>query len=152
MRLHAAAIVLALLFLGGCADSAATWITDVGGDSARAEAAEQRGDSAAAMEALERLLDRDVPGDIAEDDARVVRQDAHERLARLLFEAGDPERARAEVERGLELGEREDVFTANLLTLRGEIREAAGEDRSAAEDYHRALRIHEALLERVLGR
>lgn len=151
MRFHAAALVLAFL-LWGCEDGARMWIAEVSAESAAAQAAEARGDRAAALEALGRLLDREVPGEVAEEDARVVRQDAHERRARLFFEAGDLDRAGVEVDRGLSLGQHEDVFTANLLTWRGRIREASGQDREAARDYHRALRIHEALLDRVLGR
>ena len=142
------AFALACLLLSGCGDEARSWIAEVRADSEAAETAE----GTEAIVALERLLAREVPDDVAEEDARVVRQDAHERLAQLLLERGDPERARREVEEGLALGERDDVFTANLLTLRGRIFEAQGRDHEAARDYHRALRIHEALLDRALGR
>lgn len=144
--LHAVALVC--LLGSGCDDGARSWIADVRADSEAAEA----GDRGEAIEALERLLAREVPDGVAQEDARVVRQDAHERLAQLLLEAGDLERARRVVERGLLLGERDDVFTANLLTLRGRIFEAQGRDHEAAREYHRALRIHEALLDRALGR
>ncbi len=119
--------------------------------SGEAEAAAARGDRDAQIAALTALAGEEPPPGVALDDARVIRQDAYERLARARHAAGDAEGARRAVEAGLALGERDDLFTANLLTTRGRLREAAGEDRDAAADYHRALTIHEALLEAALG-
>ena len=133
-----AAFVLSLALSTGCADDGAgAWMRDVRGWSAEAEAADARGDGVAAIDARE--------------DARVVIQDASARLAERLLERGDPDRAMRVVERGLALGEREDLFTANLLAAKGLVLEARGDDREAARAYHRALTIHEALLERALG-
>src|SRR5690606_31104539 len=102
----------------------------------------QAGQPEEAAARLERLVARPVPAAVAEDDARVVRQDAYDRLARFAIDRDDLAAAARFVERGLEQGERSDVFTANLLTTRGRVREATGQDREAARDYHRALRIH----------
>ncbi len=71
--------------------------------------------------------------------------------ARALLAAGSSTDASTMIERGLALGEHADVFTANLLTTRGRIHEARGDDHQAARDYHRALTIQETLLERALS-
>lgn len=144
------ALVLAALALAGCEDGRA-WMEANRADRAAAERALERGDREEAARHLAAIAEREPPRGVAEEDARVVRQDAYERWARLEMERGDLPKARALVDRALALGEREDVFTANLLTTRGRIAEAEGRDREAARDYHRALRIEEALLERALG-
>jgi tetratricopeptide (TPR) repeat protein len=140
----------ALVLFAGCQD-AGTWIDASAMDSAAADAALARGDRQEAVGALRRIVERAVPDDVAPEDGRVVQQDAYERWARIELERGDAASALALVDRGLALGERDDVFTANLLTLRGRAHEASGRDREAASDYHRALRIEEQLLDRVLG-
>jgi len=152
MSRAAATVALFAALLCGCGDGdARAWLGEVRGLSDEAAAAEASDDRGAALDALTRIVEREVPAAVAADDARVVRQDAYERLARLRLEAGDPEAARAAAERGLALGEREDLFTANLLVQRGRAREASGDDAGAARDYHRALLIHEALLDAALG-
>lgn len=144
------AAALACALLAACGDGRA-WMEANRADSAAADRAIERGERAEAARHLAAIAEREPPRGVAEEDARVVRQDAYERWARLEMEGGDLAAARARVERGLALGEREDVFTANLLTTRGRIAEAEGRDREAARDYHRALRIEEALLDRALG-
>lgn len=146
-----AAFVLSCVLLCGCADDAGAWMHDVRTWSAQADAADARGDRVAAIDALSRIVERQVPESVAAEDARVVRQDACARLAERLLEHGDPERAARVVAEGLALGEREDLFTANLLTVQGLVHEGRGDDREAARAYHRALLIQEALLERALG-
>lgn len=154
-RLPRALLVLALVLLGaivaGCDDGAGRWVERAAADSAAAEQALDRGDAEAARRHLRALVNRAVPSDVAERDARVVRQDAYDRLARLALAAGDVAQARRQVEAGLALGEGDDVFTANLLTTRGRVHEAAGRDLEAARDYHRALEINDTLLDRALG-
>jgi tetratricopeptide (TPR) repeat protein len=137
--------------LTGCGQGERVWIEESAADSRLAERALAEGRTDHAVAHLERIALRQVPGGVAEEDARVVRQDAYDRWARIELERGDARKALRLVDRALALGEREDVFTANLLTTRGRIREAEGEDREAARDYHRALRIEEVLLERALG-
>ena len=151
LALRAIAMSLLLTLASGCGERAGAWVERAATESAAAERARESGDRAEAMTHLRALVDSEVPTSVAEEDARVVRQDAYDRLARLVLEEGDPARALTLVDRGLGLGERDDVFTASLLTTRGRIHEAAGRDREAARDYHRALRINEVLLDRALG-
>lgn len=144
------AAALACVLASACDDGRA-WMEANRADSAAAERAIERGELAQAARHLEAIAEREVPRGVAEEDARVVRQDAYERWARVEITRGDLDAAQARVDRGLALGEHEDVFTANLLTTRGRIAEARGRDREAARDYHRALRIEETLLDRALG-
>lgn len=148
---HAIAMSLLLTLASGCEDDARAWVEHAAAESAAAESARERGEVDEAITRLTSIVDSEVPNGVAEEDARVVRQDAYDRLARLVLERGDPARALNLVDRGLGLGERDDVFTASLLTTRGRIREAAGRDHEAARDYHRALEINEALLDRALA-
>jgi predicted negative regulator of RcsB-dependent stress response len=152
----AVAMSLLLTLASGCGDAgsdsgARAWIERAATESAAAESARERGEVDQAIARLTTIVDSEVPTGVAEEDARVVRQDAYDRLARLVLERGDPARALTLSNRGLALGERDDVFTASLLTTRGRIHEAAGRDREAARDYHRALEINEALLDRALA-
>ena len=141
----------ALAGLAGCDGGARRWVEQAAEDNAAAERALEAGAPHDARRHLEAIVNREVPSDVASSDARVVRQDAYDRLARLALEAGALDRAMAHAEAGLALGEEDDVFTANLLTTRGRVHEAEGRDREAAGDYHRALAISEALLDRALG-
>ena len=142
------ALAFALAFAGCQGGDARAWI-----EAARAasDAAADAPDDEAERAALQRLLALEVPSSVAADDARVIRQDGHERLARLLLRQGDPASALREVDRGLALGRADDIFTANLWVTRGRILEHRGQDREAARDYHRAMLIHEALLDAALG-
>jgi hypothetical protein len=144
----AAALALAC---ASCGEEERTWIERARGESAAADHAVEVGKPSEAMRLLRAIAEREAPPSVAEEDARVVRQDAYDRWAQLALSGGRIEESQRIVERGLALGERQDVFTANLLTTRGKIHEARGRDREAARDYHRALGIEEALLERALG-
>ena len=84
------------------------------------------------------------------EDARVVRQDLAYRLASIALEDERAEDARSYADRGLALGAATDVFTANLYVVRGQARETLGDAVGAAGDYHEALIVNEALLDRVL--
>jgi tetratricopeptide (TPR) repeat protein len=148
MRRLALALALAL---SACTPSPESYVGASAEDSAAADRAIEAGDRAAAIERLRAIVEREVPSSLAEEDARVIRQDAYDRWARVALDAGELDEAEAAVGRGLALGERDDVFTANLLTTRGRIHEARERDREAARDYHRALVIQEALLEQALG-
>ena len=150
----ARAAALALLSLGlpvACTPDPDGYVAASAEDSAAADRAIERGEHELAIERLRAIAEREVPSSVAEEDARVIRQDAYDRWARVRMGRGDVDEARRIVERGLALGEREDLFTANLLTTRGRVAEAQGRDREAARDYHRALVIEEALLDRALG-
>ena len=152
--LPARATALALLCAGlalGCTPDPDGYVAASAEDSAAADRAIERGEHEPAIERLRAIVEREVPASVAEEDARVIRQDAYDRWARVLMGRGEVDEATRVVDRGLALGEREDLFTANLLTTRGRLHEARGRDREAARDYHRALVIEEALLERALG-
>jgi len=101
--------------------------------------------------ALEDFLARSVPAGVQSDDARVVRQDAAYRLARLLLAGGDAAEAEAVANAALDEGDKEDVFTANLYVVRGQALEAQGRPVRATMDYHDALLINEVLLEAALA-
>jgi predicted negative regulator of RcsB-dependent stress response len=83
---------------------------------------------------------------------RQALQDIAFRLGQVMLDEKQPGEALEACTRGLELGEQDDLFTANLLILRGHIRQELGKTLSAAEDFHRALVINEELLHKVLNR
>lgn len=148
-RVRVALVIAFLAAVGaGCADESGAWVEYV---SARSAAASEGAAPDVSIRALRDIVEREVPEGVAAEDRRVVHQDAYDRLAQLALAAGDLDEAERHVAAGLALGEREDLFTANLLTSRGRIHEARGHDREAAADYHLALRISEALLDRVLS-
>ena len=113
-----------------------------------AQAAHRRADQndPLAMSALEGFAVRSAPRSVPPDEARAVRQDAWFRAAELWLQRRQPGAARDEAERGLALGKAEDLFTANLLVVRGRARELLQDDRGAVSDYQEALRINEVLL------
>lgn len=158
-RLRSALLALGVLFaLGfgvGCADSgdggAAAWVGAAAADSRAADEAMARGDVASAKTHLEAIVARSAPPSVAGDDARVLAQDAYYRLAQLAMREGDPAAAQRLAGRGLELGAREDVFSANLYIVRGRAKEASDQAVEATADYHEALKINDALLRRTLG-
>lgn len=140
-------VFLAWLFAAapaGCAPSPeAEWF-------AAAQAAHGSADGGGGRAALEDFLARTVPAEVQSDDARVVRQDAAYRLARLLLAEDDGASAEAVATAALEEGEKEDVFTANLYVVRGQALEAQGRPVRATMDYHDALLINEVLLQAAL--
>src|SRR5690606_38712414 len=75
-------LALAALLVGCDGDAEArAWIAAAAADSAAADQALAEGDAARAEARLEALVAREVPEGVARSDARVVRQDAHDRLA-----------------------------------------------------------------------
>ena len=82
---------------------------------------------------------------------RQVLQDISFRLGQVMLEEKKPVEALGACTRGLDLGGADDLFTANLLILRGHIRQELGKLASAAEDFHKALVINEKLLGKVLN-
>jgi hypothetical protein len=143
-------LTLALALLSACTPERG-WIERSRADSDAAERALARGNAPKAIDLLRTIVEREVPGGVAREDARVVRQDALDRWARIELAAGHAPEALRRADQGLRLGERQDVFTANLWTTHGRAHEALGQDRQAADDYHRALVIEEALLSQALG-
>ena len=130
--------------------SAAEWVADARRAHDEADRALARGDADVARRVLSDALRAEVPGGVGELDRRAVRQDLAYRLAQVELEAGAPEAAVRWAEQGLAEGRENDVFTANLLVVRGSAREALGNEREAADDYFEALEINEALLRRTL--
>lgn len=109
-------------------------------------------DRATAVGLLKDLARTRAPDAVPPGDGRMLRQDACFRLALLRLEQNRPERALRWTDYGLELGRVHDLFTANLLVARGHANQALGHEKSAARDYHQALRINEQLMDQALGR
>jgi predicted negative regulator of RcsB-dependent stress response len=82
---------------------------------------------------------------------RQALQDVAFRLGQVMLEEKKPGEALDACTRGLALGEQDDLFTANLLILRGNILQELGKPLPAAEDFHRALVINQELLHKVLN-
>jgi tetratricopeptide (TPR) repeat protein len=127
---------------GGCASQrpGEEWIAEAAARSAKVEAALQAGRIDEARESL-RSLSR----------ARVVAQDACYRLAELEIASGRVEQALAEADTCLRRDRTRDLFTANLLYVRGRAYETLRQDARAAQDYQQALQINEELLEKALA-
>ncbi len=143
------AVVVACLATCG-SDAPAVYVSAARAAHFAADEAIERGDEAGAREVLEQFFAQPPPASMAKDDARIVRQDACFRLARLSL-ASDANDALQWAERGLNQGEGNDVFTANLFVVRGQAKEALGREIDAAADYHEALKINDILLERTLN-
>lgn len=109
------------------------------------------GDVDGARAALRAAAALPVPKAASPGDARIVRQDLYYGLATLETEHGKPEEAVRWATVGLSLGRGEDVFTANLEIVRGRALERLGDPSGASRDYHDALLVTEALLDRSLG-
>lgn len=137
-------------FAVGCGDDAsATWLAEVRAAHVSADSARE---PAVAERTLREAFERAVPSNVATEDARVVRQDLAYRMASIALADERAQDARLHADRGLALGAATDVFTANLYVVRGQAREALGDAIGAAGDYHEALIVNEALLDRVLDR
>lgn len=128
------------------------WVLDVESAHLRIDGALAIGDPAAARRHIALALSVPVPGGVGAEHRRVVHQDLLFRLASTELSAGDHRAALRASERGLALGRVDDLFTANLLLSAGRANESLGRDAQAVENYHRALKINEALLSRVLAR
>lgn len=152
MTLRALASTFFLVFaLVGCEDGAATWVEGAMEANAAADRAITTEDWDEARRILRGAVDRPVPESVAEEDARVVRQDLLYRLSTVELAAGDPVAAADRADEGLNLGRADDVFTANLLVARAKAREALDRPREAAGDYFDALEINDELLDEALG-
>jgi predicted negative regulator of RcsB-dependent stress response len=144
---------VALLALCGCARDreAADWITQAQKAHRDADRLAASGDTEGARDALEIAVENVPPRGTPKGVARIVRQDLFYRLAALQLERRQPDSALDFASRGLALGEQKEVFTANLRLVRGRAHESLAHVREAAADYHAALKISEALLDRALG-
>ena len=142
MNLQRAALFVTLL-IGACGESdEARWL-------AQAEAAHTAADDGD-VGGLESFVAAAVPSKVDSEDARVVLQDSYYRLGWAALRSDEPAEAITWVNHGLQLGNRHDLFAANLFTVRGEAREALGQAVEAASDYHEALVINDRLLQEAL--
>ena len=145
--------LLVALLVSGCAAQVEPdeWI------SAAAEAHERadKGLSAAEWDfarfSLIRVVESRAPAGLAAEDERAVRQDTLFRLSEIELLQGRAEGALEWANQGLDLGDGNDLFAANLHISRGRALERLGQELEAAQAYHRALKINEQLLARVLG-
>jgi tetratricopeptide (TPR) repeat protein len=138
--------VAALAALCCACGRAPSWVEAARTANERADAALLRGDAVSALSALDAFADAAVPNTVARPDRRRVLQDVFYRLSELETLV-DARRAVAYADRGLTLGEHEDVFTANLWVAKGDALEQLGDDSGAARAFARALRINEILLD-----
>jgi hypothetical protein len=145
-----AGVVLLLSLVVACDRRPADpgWAAGVAARHAEADRLLDGADPQGARRVLASVLDGAPSGERAGD--RALLQDTHFRLARLALAAGDAAGAVRQAEAGLALGDRGDLFAANLLIVRGAAREKLRDAPGAAADYERALHINEALLRDTL--
>jgi predicted negative regulator of RcsB-dependent stress response len=153
MKRTAVALLFLLVAATACSarSSSEEWVTQA--ESAHHVADERiaQGDFDGARTALRSATEAPVPGTTNREDARVVRQDLYYRLASLDLSQSRPDDAVRWATTGLDLGRGTDVFTANLFIARGKALERRGDASGASRDYHDALLISEALLDKTLG-
>jgi tetratricopeptide (TPR) repeat protein len=130
---------------------ARAWLESAAAANRRADTLIVDGDLDGAAQALEAALRQEPPGSVDSADARMVRQDLGYRLAELSLRRGAPADALDHADRGIALGKERDLFTANLLVVKGQSLEALGRETDAAEVYFEALEINEALLRQTLA-
>jgi hypothetical protein len=151
---HAACLIPLVIVLGACSATRGSedWVTQA--ESAHHVADERlaQGDIEGARQALRSATEGKVPKTTNPEDARVVRQDLYYRLAALELSQDKPDGAERWATVGLTLGRGTDVFTANLYIARGKALERRGDVSGASRDYHDALLITEALLDKSLGK
>ncbi|MDD9943760.1 MAG: hypothetical protein OXU20_22150 [Myxococcales bacterium] len=131
--------------------AAAAWLDRVEAAHERVNAALARSDLAEARGVLTAALSAAAPERVDAYHTRAVRQDLCFRLARVELAAEQPAAALEVAQRGLALGQGQDVLTTNLWLAAGLAHEALGADGEAADAYHRALVLQERLLTQVLA-
>ncbi len=144
-------LVAALALLAACAgsrDDTGSWVTSAETAHHEADRLLAAGDAHGARDVLQRL-ETTMPGD-ANGATRAVHADLLYRVAELDLRENDVKGAVDSATRGLELGRSNDAFTTNLLIVRGRAHEKLGDAVAASRDYHDALVITEALLDRSL--
>jgi hypothetical protein len=148
MKPRAAVFVLSLWAVAVCCSReppGARWFDSVQESSGLAEERLAAGDVAGAREALDAGL-AVPPAGAPSEDVRLVHRDLLYRLAMLDLESKRFAEARQGADRGLAFGRETNVFTANLLVVRGKALEGEGDASGASRDYHEALLINERLL------
>jgi hypothetical protein len=153
MNRVSALLVLSGALLAGCARHEATkdWLASAEAAHRTADRELPAGDVNGARDVLRRAAEAEPPSDANDLDTGAVRKDLYYRLALLEVEHGTPEGAVRAATDGLALGTGKDVFTANLEIVRGHAYEKLGNAALASRDYHDALLVTEALLDRSLG-
>lgn len=144
--------LILLALLSGCADQGATsaWIEAAERSNHAADTAVDDGNPNQARAALESFMAVHPPQGVAVADVRMLHQDGFFRLAAIALAQQQPRDALVYADRGLRLGQDVDLFTANLLVVRGQALEALDQKDTAAADYLRALSINEQLLTQEL--
>ncbi len=144
--------LLLAVMLGGCGgpSPAVNWLDSSVSVHEQVDGHLQRGDLDSARQLLIAALAEPTPGDMSDDDSRIVRQDLHFRLASIELQDGAPREAIRFADEGLELGSREDIFTSNLLVVRGRAARELGQERDAARDFLEAQRISELVLDEII--
>jgi hypothetical protein len=154
-RLACGLALAAVALVAGCGrapgPAAAPWAAAVADAHHEADARLDAGDPAGARARLQALADAEAPHAPGDDPRRLALQDTYFRLSQLALAAHDARQALADADAGLGYGEAPHLFVANLLVARGAAREAEGDPRGAAADYHRALTMNEALLAAALA-
>jgi hypothetical protein len=153
-RAPARLVIALLLLVAGCSrpprPAADPWIARVAAVNRQVDQLLDANDAARARELLRELV-TERPGVALDEDRRLVLEDCYFRLARLALAGREPAQALSDAETGLGYQTAPSLFAANLLVARGAAHEALNEPRAAAEDYHRALLMNEALLRGAVG-
>lgn len=129
-------------------DRGSEWVDLV--QRAHHELDEGRSEDAVSTERVLRAAIVEAPRDPSPRESWVI-QDLHYRLAQVLLDAGEIDRAIVEVDRGLLVATAATLARANLLALRGKIFERQGNRQRAAEAFHAALLINETLMDQALA-
>ena len=143
-----------LALAGGCSRSprpADPWIAQVAAVNRQVDQLLEADDASRARQLLRALVSDAGPAAPVDADRRLVLEDCYFRLARLALAGRDPAQALSDAETGLSYQTAPSLFAANLLVARGAAHEALNQPRAAAEDYHRALLMNEALLREAVG-
>jgi predicted negative regulator of RcsB-dependent stress response len=158
MKRTVIACSLAACMLSSCSapsaapeDGASEWLAAVRAAHERADDALGQGEGDRARAALTRALEQPLPAEVQPEDARVVHQDLWFRLGQIELDHSEPAQSLLRCDRGLTLGRKDDLFTANLLVARGRALAALGRDIEAAGSYQEALQINAKLLRAALG-
>ena len=144
-----------IVLVGGCSrpprPPADPWIARVAAVNRQVDQLLDADDAARARELLRAVVSAERPGAALDEERRLVLEDCYFRLARLSLAGRDPAQALSDAETGLAYQTAPSLFAANLLVARGAAHEALNDPRAAAEDYHRALLMNEALLRGAVG-
>ncbi len=140
---------LILLMCTACAAPNDRWLRSVEEAQRAADTAREAGDLQAARAHLRPVAEGEGVQDPHAEGVRAIRQDAYYQLARLALAQEDGEAALRYADTGIAFGG-SDLYEANLWIVRGQANEHLGNDDVAAQDYHHALVLNDALLGAML--